>query len=108
MLIVPATSSDSPPKMTTRGRPSAESPAVTAKGTVSPSLKPMVKLEMRCARKLVASVVLEPSASEEVSVVSSVKSEDEAFSEASMSLLVRSCVGRKASLAEASRSWAEG
>jgi hypothetical protein len=52
MLMVPATNSDSPPKMTTRGRPSADSPAVTANGTVSPSEKPIVKLEIRCARKL--------------------------------------------------------
>lgn len=52
MLMVPATSSDSPPKMTTRGRPSADSPAVTANGTVSPSENPIVKLEMRWARKL--------------------------------------------------------
>ena len=44
--MAPAMSSARPPKITIRVSPRADSPAVRAKGTVSPSERPMVASEM--------------------------------------------------------------
>jgi hypothetical protein len=46
MLILPAMSSAHPPKMTTRVSLNADSPAVSANGTVSPSDNPMMASEI--------------------------------------------------------------
>jgi hypothetical protein len=51
MEMVPATSSDSPPYITTLVVPRADRPAVRANGTVRPSEKPIVAAEMRRASK---------------------------------------------------------
>lgn len=45
--MAPEKSSARPARMTRRGDPSDERPAVRAKGTVRPSLKPMMKLRIR-------------------------------------------------------------
>ena len=50
--IAPAISSASPPEMTTLVSPSAESPAVSAKGTVSPSERPMIASDITRASTL--------------------------------------------------------
>lgn len=51
MLMEPAISSASPPKMTTFVSPKADRPAVKANGTVSPSERPIVASEINLGSK---------------------------------------------------------
>lgn len=51
--MAPAKSSANPPRMTSREEPRLERPAVSAKGTVRPSLKPMMASRRRMGSRRV-------------------------------------------------------